>query len=310
MSSKFQAAARGRVVRFSISLATPGVWMMRCTKMPGVVDRSRDRVSAGRHKVLDFGDGEARGGRHHRVEIARGLAENEIALGVALPGVHQRNIGEQAALHDVGCAVEFARFLAFRDDSANSSPRKEGGNAGAAGADTLGKRALRIEFEFKLTGKIKLLEELVFADIGRDHFFDLPGFEEKPKPRAINAGVIRDHRQIFGARVAQRLDQRLRDAAKSEPPGHQRHAILDRIPPRPIWRREIPCSWKTLRFAPLSPGRSPVAILLMRRPNIVEAKKGSSVFLQCKSLKKRRRRGPSHADFGIGWRKARRRRRA
>ena len=96
----------------------------------------------------------ARGGRHHRIEIARRLAEDEIALGVALPGVHERDVGEEAALHDIGRAVEFARLLAVGDDGADAGPRVEGGDAGAAGADALGERALRIEFELKLAGEI------------------------------------------------------------------------------------------------------------------------------------------------------------
>ena len=161
-----------------------------------------------------------RGGRHHRIEIARRLAEDEIALGVAFPGVYDGDIGEEAALHDICRAVEFARLLAFGDDGADAGPRKEGGDAGAAGADALGQRALRIEFELKLAGKIKLLEQLVLADIGRDHLLDLARFEQKPEPGAIDAGVVRNDGEALGAGIAQRMDQRRRNAAKAETAAH------------------------------------------------------------------------------------------
>src|ERR1051325_3118719 len=117
-------------------------------------------------------------GRHHRVEIARGLSIDEVALGIALPGVHDRQIGDDAALHDVALAVEFALFLALGDVGAGAGAREESGNAGAAGADALGKGALRIEFDFQLAGQELRREGLVLADVGRDHFLDLLGLQQ------------------------------------------------------------------------------------------------------------------------------------
>ena len=108
---------------------------------------------AGRHQMLDFGDGDLGRGRHHRIEIARGLAIDEIACGIALPGVDDGEIGEQPALHHIFLAVEFLHFLAFGDQRADAGLGVEGRNAGAAGADALGQRALRIEFEFQFAGQ-------------------------------------------------------------------------------------------------------------------------------------------------------------
>jgi len=45
---------------------------------------------------------------------------------------------------------------------------EEGRNAGAAGADALGQRALRIELDLELAGEELLGEGLVLADVGRD----------------------------------------------------------------------------------------------------------------------------------------------
>ena len=70
---------------------------------------------AGLDQVLDLRHGDASGGRHHRVEVARGLAIDEIAFAVGLPGMDDREIGDEAALHHIGLAVELAGFLAFGD---------------------------------------------------------------------------------------------------------------------------------------------------------------------------------------------------
>src|SRR5689334_3584291 len=61
-------------------------------------------------EMLDFSDRNLSGGRHHRVEVARGLAIDEIAFAVALPGVDDREIGDDAALHNISLAVELAQF--------------------------------------------------------------------------------------------------------------------------------------------------------------------------------------------------------
>src|SRR6266851_41512 len=101
---------------------------------------------AGLDQVLDLGDGDARRRRHDRIEITRRLAIDEVALGVALPGVDDGEIAEEAALHDVALAVEFALLLALGDEGPDPRLGEEGGDTRAAGADALGQGALRIEF--------------------------------------------------------------------------------------------------------------------------------------------------------------------
>ena len=149
---------------------------------------------AGFDEMLDLGDRDPPGGRHHRVEIARGLAIDEVAFAVALPGVDDRQIGDDAALHDIGLAVEFAQLLALGDQRADAGLGEKRRNAGAAGADALGERALRVEFELELALQIKIGEQPVLADIGRDHLADLPGFEQQPEPGAVDPGIVRDRR--------------------------------------------------------------------------------------------------------------------
>src|SRR4051812_41893844 len=120
---------------------------------------------AGGHEMLDLGHRDLAGARHHRVEIARRLSVDEIALAVALPGVDEAYVGDEAPLHDVGLAVKLPRLFALGDNGADASLGEEGGDAGAAGADALGERALRREFELELAGEIEVGKSLVLADI-------------------------------------------------------------------------------------------------------------------------------------------------
>jgi len=85
----------------------------------------------------------------------------------------------------------------------------------------------RIEFELELARKIEVSEDLVLADVARDHLSDLAGLEQDSKACSVDARVIGDEGQIPRARLAHRLDQSLRDAAKAESARHQGHAVLD-----------------------------------------------------------------------------------
>jgi hypothetical protein len=171
---------------------------------------------AGRHQVLDFGDRDLRGGGHHRVKVPSGLAVDEIAGGIALPGVNDGEIGEQAALHDVFLAVEDLFFLAFGDQRADAGLGVEGRDTRAAGANALGERALRIEFEFEFAGEVLLGEQLVLADIGGDHLPDLARLEQPREPDPVDAGIVGNHRQVLDPAVADRIRQGLGNAAEAE----------------------------------------------------------------------------------------------
>ena len=103
---------------------------------------------------------------------------------------------------------------------AGAGPGEEGRDAGAAGADALGQRALRIEFDLQLAGEILLRERLVLADIGRDHLLDLPGLEQQAEADAVDAGIVGDDGEVLHAGIADGVDQRLRDAAQAEAAGH------------------------------------------------------------------------------------------
>ena len=57
---------------------------------------------------------------------------------------------------------------------ADAGRRVERRDAGAAGAQPLGQRALRHQLDLELAGEELALELLVLADVGRDHLPDLP----------------------------------------------------------------------------------------------------------------------------------------
>ena len=220
-------------MRFSAS----GTWMMRLTKMP-----ARDDVVgidlARLDQVLDLGHGDLGRRRHHRVEVARGLAVDEVAFGVALPGMHDGQIGDQAGLHHVLLAVELADFLALGDQGADAGLGEEGRDAGAAGAAALGQGALGIELDLQFAGQELLGEGLVLADIGRDHLPDLARLQQHAQADIVDAGIVGDHGQALDAAVPDRLDQSFRNAAKAEAAGHDRHIVFQDSRPAPRPRQD------------------------------------------------------------------------
>src|SRR5262245_41874824 len=90
---------------------------------------------AGLDQMLDFGNRAAGGGGHHRVEIPRRLSISEVSIGVALPRLDKREVGQQRSLEHVVAAVELARLLAFRDQRAEASWCEERRDTRAAGAN-------------------------------------------------------------------------------------------------------------------------------------------------------------------------------
>ena len=191
------------------------------------------------NQMLDLSDRQTPRRRHHRIEVSRGLPVDEIAFRVALPSMNQRNVGDKAGLHDIGLVVELADFLALRDYRADARAGKKSRDSGSAGADALGKRPLRVEFEFEFAREIHTCENLVLADIARNHLLDLAGFKQNAEADPVDAGVVGNEGQILRARFAHRVDQRLGNPANAKSAGHQHHAVLDLAGERLVrgWRR-------------------------------------------------------------------------
>ena len=177
------------------------------------------------HQLLDLGDAHLARRRRHRVEVARGLAIDEIALVIALPRLDDRQVADDAALHHVGLAVELALFLALGDQGADPGLGEEGRDAGTAGADALGQRPLRVELDLDLAGQVLARELLVLADIGADHLPDHVPVEQLAQPPAVDPAIVADHRQPLDPARHDRVDQVLGDAAQAEAAGDDRHVV-------------------------------------------------------------------------------------
>ena len=128
---------------------------------------------------------------------------------------------ETSALSDafehVSCAaVELARFLALGDDRAEAGAGEERRDAGAAGAQALGERALRVELEFEFAGEVLAFEFLVLADVGRNHLADLARAPAAGRGRSRRRRRCWRRGEALDAGVAQRVDQRFGNAAQAE----------------------------------------------------------------------------------------------
>src|SRR3546814_6514264 len=77
----------------------------------------------------------------------------QVAGLVGLPGLDQRDVGNQCGLQHVVPAVDLARLLALCDHGAVAGGGEERRNSRTAGAQALGQGALRVEFELELTGQ-------------------------------------------------------------------------------------------------------------------------------------------------------------
>ena len=170
-----------RSMRFSVACSAPSA-TTRCTKIPGSVDVVGVEL-ARLDELLDLGDRDPPGHRDQRVEVARGLVEDQVAVPVALRRAHQREVGDDRLLEHVLAAVEDARLLrrrgerdrpvrrvaprqaALGDLRADAGRRVEGGDPGAAGAQPLGQRALRGQLDLELAREVLPLELLVLADV-------------------------------------------------------------------------------------------------------------------------------------------------
>src|SRR5580704_6124200 len=124
-------------------------------------------------ELLHFGDDVIGSSGHHGIEVARGFAIDQIAHAIALPSLDQGEIAAKGSFEDVMPTVEIASFFSLRDQGAVAGWSIKRGDAGAAGAQALREGTLRIYLHLQLAAENQLLEKFIFANIGRDHFFDL-----------------------------------------------------------------------------------------------------------------------------------------
>ena len=146
---------------------------------------------------------------------------------IALPCLHEREVGVQRQFEDVGAAVDLAALLALGDQRAGAGGREEPADASPRGAHAFGERPLRHQLDLDLPGEKLALEFLVLADVGRDHLADAFRMQQRADAKLIDAGVVADHGQVLGAAAMQRRDQMFGDPAQAEAAHHDGGAIGD-----------------------------------------------------------------------------------
>src|SRR5450755_1878849 len=124
-------------------------------------------------QFLDLGNRDSSSGSHWRVEIPRGLAIDKISFSVPAPGLHERDIGDEASFKYVGLAIDDPLFLALGNQRTRARAGIESIDSRAARTNALRQRALRIELELKLPGEVLPFELLVLANVRRNHLRDL-----------------------------------------------------------------------------------------------------------------------------------------
>ena len=171
---------------------------MRCTKMPGRWTASGSNVpvstisSTSTTVILP-------------ACATFGLKLRAVRRNIRLPDLSafqaltSETSGISAQLHHVLLAVELADLLAVGHDGADAGLGEERRDAGAAGAQLLGQRALRREVELQFAGQVLALELLVLADVARDHLADLARREQLAEAEAVDARVVGDDRQVLDA---------------------------------------------------------------------------------------------------------------
>src|SRR5690606_38699009 len=150
------------------------------------------------------------------IEVACGTAKQQVACAVGLPCLDQRDIRHQRTFHDISFAIEFAQFLAVRNDGAYTCLGEECRNARPTGAELFSQRTLRGEFQFQLTRQELAFELFVLAHVGGDHLADLTGFEQLSQTKAVDTSIVADAGQVLYACIPQCGDERLGNAAEAE----------------------------------------------------------------------------------------------
>jgi hypothetical protein len=176
-------------------------------------------------EFFDFGYDVVGGGGHHGIEVARGLAIDEVAPAIAFPGFDESKIAADGALKDILAAVEFTSFFSLGNHGAVARRRVKGRNTSASGAQPLRERPLRIQFHLQFPAQNQLFKELVFANIRRDHFLDLPLLEQKADAKIVDPGVVAHDGEVFRAFASNGSDEVFRDAAEPEPAHEYRSAV-------------------------------------------------------------------------------------
>lgn len=169
---------------------------------------------SGFDEFFDLGDGDPTGGGGRVIEVLGTAAIDEIAVPVTLPGVYQREVGDDPALQNVLGAIEFASLLrrtgqenttatvvsqgqaTVGDGCPDSGGGEECRDTCSAGAQSLGQSALGCQFHLEFSGQILPGELLVGSDVGADGAAYPMLRQQQSEPDSIGAAVVADGFEI------------------------------------------------------------------------------------------------------------------
>src|SRR5690348_1277681 len=123
--------------------------------------------------MFDFGYGYFRGSGHHRVEIARGLAINEIAPPIAFPCFDEGEVSLQRVFHHIQPAIKLTGLFVLAYEGAYPGRRKKCRDTRTSGANALGKRSLWHKLKVNLVLDDHRFQQFVLADVGANVTSDL-----------------------------------------------------------------------------------------------------------------------------------------
>jgi hypothetical protein len=178
-------------------------------------------------QLLDLDDRDLAGLGAQRVEVARGLAEHQVAPAVAAPRLDDREVAADRVLQHAAPAVDLAGLLAIGDLRAEPGRRVERLDPRAPRAQPLGERALRTQLDLELAGQELLLEDLVLADVRRHHALDLALREQQAEALVGRAAVVGHDREVLDLLARQLAYAILGVARQAEAAGEDHRAIAD-----------------------------------------------------------------------------------
>src|SRR5215813_8534872 len=177
-----------------------------------------------RHRLVqhsaDFHNRQRRSRRHDRTKVHLGVPKREIAVAISRIGAHQRHVARHSVLEHKIAAVKAANLFPFRQLRAEADRREERRNARSAGADALGKGALRDAFELDLSFRPEPLESrwlLAVASGGRAHHLaHEPGLDQLMRAGVAVRGGVHDQREIFRTAITKRTNEDVRKAGAAK----------------------------------------------------------------------------------------------
>ena len=179
---------------------------------------------AHRHDELRFDDDQIGGGGHGPVEILLGHAVDQIARGVGLPGADEGHVAAQRGLEDVLHAVDDFRLPVRGQERARGRGREEAADAGAAGANRFGQRALGQQLHRHRARLSRLHRLAVAGEVGADGLADLAVAQQPSPTQPDFAHIVGNVGQVAYVGRGQRVEQMHRIARHAEAAHQERIA--------------------------------------------------------------------------------------